>query len=72
MNALKRNPDDPLTALESEMADRIVKLEGQVAELVDGIRDGRDQIIYLHAKFRQTGSGNQVLARLQSLLAKHQ
>lgn len=38
-NTLKRNPDDPLTALESQMAERIVTLETALREFHIAVDD---------------------------------
>jgi hypothetical protein len=43
------------------MADEIVELRAALAEAVL-------QIEYLHEKFRETGSGNAVVARIRNLL----
>jgi hypothetical protein len=52
-------------------------LEGALHEakkaqgLVDLLDEARLQIEYLHKKFGETGSGNNVLARIETALAKY-
>jgi hypothetical protein len=42
------------------------------AELLEVMRSAKLQLEYLHGKFRETGSGNQTLARLESTIAKYE
>ena len=51
------------TAIETSLIWRVEELERE-------LREARSQIEYLHSKFRETGSGNQVLAHIDAVLAK--
>lgn len=42
--------------------------QGRTKDLTDLLREAKLQIEYLHDKFQQTGSGNAVLARIDSML----
>ena len=42
----------------------------KIEELIDVLDEARIQIEYLHGKFRETGTGNSVLARIETTLAK--
>lgn len=46
------------------------ELLSQRDELVELIHDAGSQIEYLHDKFSETGTGNNVLSRIKSLLTK--
>ena len=39
-------------------------------EMVEALREAELQIVYLHEKFAETGSGNTTLARIRSVLSK--
>lgn len=39
-------------------------------DLVDVLRECKTQIEYLHSKFKETGSGNAVLAKIEKLIAE--
>ena len=54
----------------SRFGDTESALLGTISELVGMLEDASIQIEYLHEKFGVTGSGNAVLARIDSLLAK--
>lgn len=41
-------------------------------ELIQGCEEAIKQIEYLHGKFKETGTGNAVIAYLESLIQKHQ
>jgi hypothetical protein len=41
-----------------------------VGEVVETLIEARNQIEYLHQKFRETGSGNTVIAKINYALAK--
>ena len=43
-------------------------LRARVARLEEALREAKLQIEYLHGKFQETGSGNAVLARIDSAL----
>ncbi len=43
---------------------------GQNKRLRELLREAALQITYLHEKFRETGSGNAVIARIESELAR--
>ena len=41
------------------------------ADLIDALDESRLQIEYLHGKFQETGSGNTVLSKLETILHKY-
>ena len=45
-----------------------IALETENATLKRGIAEAKLQIVYLHEKFQETGSGNAVLAKIDTLL----
>lgn len=45
-------------------------LGDRVAELTEALHDARLQLEYLSEKFGETGTGNTVLARINSVLAR--
>lgn len=59
------------TAQEESLAERVGKVEKERDELIDALRNAKSQIEYLHGKFKQTGSGNQTLAHIESVLSRY-
>jgi uncharacterized protein (UPF0335 family) len=53
----------------NEMLDRVSAAEARLARSREVIGEAIRQIEYLHDKFRETGSGNGVLARLRDALS---
>ena len=51
-------------------AEEIDALRARVARLEEALSEARLQIEYLHGKFKETGSGNAVLARIDSALGE--
>lgn len=54
----KVNAENPLAVAEA------------IPELVQKLHDARNQIEYLHDKFKETGSGNGTIAQIDYLLSK--
>ncbi len=42
----------------------------EIDELINLLKEAQIQIEYLHEKFKETGSGNQVLAKIKQAIAK--
>lgn len=49
-------------------AARIVKTWNMHDDLVDVLEEAKLQIVYLHGKFQETGTGNSVISRINNLL----
>lgn len=49
---------------------RIQALERENKALREALREAEIQIRYLHDRFKETGTGNAVIARIQALLAE--
>ena len=82
MFSTERFHEDDKGYVPADLADALVKnnaeveqLRGRVKELegaiVSSLQEAINQIKYLHGKFQETGTGNAVIARLQSALAAY-
>jgi hypothetical protein len=61
-----------LDGYESGLIDGATEWAGRAHQpLIDLLDEARIQIEYLHKKFGETGSGNNVLARIETELAKY-
>lgn len=47
-----------------------VLMASSAPELLEALKEAEQQIIYLHAKFRETGSGNKVLSIIKQAIQK--
>ena len=53
-----------------EISEQNALLIAAAPELLDACKEAILQIEYLHSKFKETGSGNNVVSRLQAAIAK--
>ncbi len=61
------NPADTEAEANAALIDRAVNAHD---DLIEALREAERQIEYLHGKFQETGSGNQVLARIRAAIDK--
>jgi hypothetical protein len=54
----------------SKACDKMAEQQDTISDLLEALEGAKLQIIYLHEKFKETGSGNGELAKIDAAIAK--